>query len=137
MAVIGADAATTPVTSGYGSSRVLPPSPPRPWRPSDGGPGAAPPSSYADGGSTTGPLPPVPSRYLTPASGSGHGLTLTLTQTDPDTTGPVSLHVVQPTVDVSLSPHPSASRLLPTATPPAAPVDRLHNRWPGGPASFR
>ncbi len=73
----------------------------------------------------------MPARYLTPASGSGHGLTLTVTQTDPDATGPVSFSGVQPTVDVSLSPHPTTSHLLPTVTPPVAPVERLQNPLAG------
>lgn len=124
VAVIGADAETLPVTSGYGSSRVVPPFTSTPLEAIRRRAGSRTTVTYSDGGSTTGPLPPVPSGYLTPASGSGHGLTLTLTQTDPDTTGPLSLHVVQPTVDVSLSPHPTTSSLLPTASA-TAPVDRL------------
>ncbi len=127
IAVIGADAATSPVTSGNGSSRVLPPFTSSPLAAIRRRAGSGTTVTYSGGGSTTAPLPPIPSRYLTPASGTGHGLTLTLTQTDPDATGPVSLGAVQPTVDVSLSPHPTTSHLLPTLTRPVAPVDRLHN----------
>ncbi len=120
LAVIGADAKSAPVTTGFGSSRVLAPftsSPLSAIRRRAGGGVAV---TYSDGGSTTAPLPPVPSAYLTPASGSGHGLTLTLTQTDVDT-GPQSIQTVQPTVDVGISPHP-AGQLLPTPGPHAPPV---------------
>ena len=56
--------------------------------------------------------PPPPTAILTPASGTGHGLTLTLTQTDPDAGRP-SIQMVQPTVDVSLSPHPTEHPVSP------------------------
>ena len=124
--MIGADTATAPVTSGYGSSRVLPPFTSSPLEAIRHRAGRHATVTYAAGGSTTGRLPPVPPHYLTPASGSGHGLTFTVTQTDPDSAGPVSLHTVQPTVDVSLSPHPTNSG-LPTGAPLGAPVERLHN----------
>jgi beta-glucosidase len=127
VAVIGADAFSSPVTSGYGSSRVLPPftsSPVLAIRRRAGGHTRV---TYSAGGSTTGNLPAVPPRYLTPTSGQGHGLTLTLTQTAPNAgSGPVSLRSVQPTVNVSLSPHPTTTRLLPSTTP-GAPVERVHN----------
>ena len=126
VAVIGADAASTPVTSGYGSSRVLPPFTSSPLGAIRRRAGGRTRVTYSGGGSTTANLPAVPSRFLTPASGSGQGLTMTLTQTDPDATGPTSVQAVQPTVDVSLSPHPTTTHLLPTALP-AAPVERLHN----------
>jgi beta-glucosidase len=126
VAVIGAAAASVPVTTGYGSSMVLPPFTSSPLAAIRRRAGSHTTVTDSDGGSTTGPLAPVPTRYLTPASGSGHGLTMTLTQTDPDTTGPVSLQVVQPTVDMSLSPHPTTSSLLPI-TAAAAPVDRLRS----------
>ena len=95
--------------------------------------------TYTGGGSTTGNLPPVPTRFLSPASGAGHGLTLTLTQSDPDEAvrgvSVPSVRSVQPTVDVSLSLHPSANRLLPEA-PAIAPVDRLENPLGRGIGSF-
>ena len=136
VAVIGADAAASPVTSGNGSSRVLPPFTSSPLVAIRRRAGSRTTVSYSNGGSTTAQLPPVPSRYLTPASGAGHGLTLTLTQTDPDATGPASLNAVQPTVDVSLRPHPATSHLLPTVTPSAAPVERLHNPLAQGTGLF-
>ncbi len=43
VAVIGADASTDPVTSGFGSSRVVPPSSPPRWPPSADGRGVMPP----------------------------------------------------------------------------------------------
>ena len=119
MAVIGADAATAPVTSGYGSSRVLPPFTSSPLAAIRASGRTARHGDLRRRREHTGRLPPVPPRYLTPASGSGHGLTFTVTQTDPDSAGPVSLHTVQPTVDVSLSPHPTNSG-LPTGAPLAA-----------------
>lgn len=115
VAVIGADAKTAPVTTGYGSSRVLAPftsSPLAAIRHRAGGNASI---TYSDGGSTTNPLPAIPTEALTPASGVGHGLTLTLVQTDPDL-GPQTLKSVVPTVDVAIIPHP-ASTLLPTPSP--------------------
>lgn len=124
MAVIGTDAGTDPSTTGYGSSEVVAPFTSTPLaaiRHRAGPPVAV---SYSDGGSTTAALPPVPPVVLTPADGTGHGLTLTLTQTDPGA-GPASVQSIQPTVDTSLSPHPSTNPLLPASTP-SAPVDRRH-----------
>ena len=117
VAVIGADASTTPVTTGYGSSKVTAPFVSTPLdaiRKRAGGGVAV---SYTDGGSTTGELPPVPSALLTPASGQGHGLTLTLTQTDPDT-GPPTYQMVEPTVAADISPYPTGRQLLGNPTPP-------------------
>ena len=131
VAVIGAAAATRPVTSGYGSSRVIAPFVSTPLSAIRNRAGSHTTVTYSDGGSTTGNLPPVPAKYLTPASGVGHGLTLTLTQTDPDAIGPLSLQTVQPTVDVSLGPHPSTSRLLPS-TAFSSPVERLSNPLAAG-----
>jgi beta-glucosidase len=130
VAVIGADGSADPVTSGYGSSRVKAPfvsSPLAAIRSTAGKPTVV---TYTDGGNTSGNLPPVPTAYLRPSSGAGHGLTLTLTQTD-DAVGPRSLETVQPTVDLSLSPHSIARGLLP-GDASTAPVDRL--RTPLAPA---
>jgi beta-glucosidase len=127
VAVIGADAGSRPVTSGYGSSRVVAPFTSSPLLAIRRRAGSHTKVSYSNGGSTTGNLPAVPPRFLTPASGVGRGLTLTLTQTDPDQPhGPVSLQTVQPTVDMSLSPHPTTTQILPSQ-PLAAPVERLRN----------
>ena len=125
VAIIGADASTLPVTSGFGSSRVVAPFTSTPLAAIRRRVGSHASVSYSDGGSTTGPLSAIPSSVLTPSSGSGHGLTLTLTQTDPDT-GPMWIQSVQPSIDSSIRAHPSISRLLPNAAP-SAPVDRLRN----------
>ena len=126
VAVIGADAGSRPVTSGYGSSRVIAPFVSSPLAAIRNRAGSHTTVTYSDGGSSTGNLPPVSAKFLTPASGVGHGLTLTLTQTDPDAIGPLSLQTVQPNVDVSLGPHPDTSRRLPSATP-SSPMERLDN----------
>jgi beta-glucosidase len=112
VAVIGAAASTDPVTTGYGSSRVLAPfvSSPLAAIRNRAGPGTT--VRYVDGGSTTGALAPIPAADLTPSSGGGHGLTLTLTQKDPDV-GPSVIRVVAPTADIALSPNPATGRLLP------------------------
>ncbi len=125
VAVIGADASTEPVTTGFGSSLVTAPFVSNPLAAirQRAGPSAA--VSYSDGGSTTGPLQPIPAEALTPVSGVGHGLTLTLNQTDPGT-GPRSLQTEVPTADVAISPHPSANML--GATPKSsAPLARSHD----------
>jgi beta-glucosidase len=126
VAVIGADGFTDPETTGYGSSRVVAPFISSPLRAIENMAGPHTAVTYSDGGNTTGNLPAVPTALLTPASGVGHGLTLTLTQTDDDV-GPLSMQTVQPTVNVSLSPHPSSRRLLPGSAASTAPVDRLHS----------
>jgi beta-glucosidase len=131
VAVIGADAGSRPVTSGYGSSRVIAPFISSPLTAIRNRAGSHTTVTYSDGGSTTGNLPPVPAAFLAPTSGVGHGLTLTLTQTDPDAIGPLSLQTVQPNVDVSLGPHPDTSRRLPSATP-SSPMERLSNPLAAG-----
>ncbi len=144
LAVIGA-AATDPVTTGYGSSRVVAPFISSPLEAIRQRAGPRTTVSYVNGGSTTGDLHPVPTRLLTPANGVGHGLTLTLTQSDPDdgnssasvpsVSSAQTVRYVQPTVDISLSPHPSAGRLLAEAAP-IAPVDRLESPLGRGVGSF-
>jgi beta-glucosidase len=115
VAVIGADASSAPVTTGYGSSKVLAPFTSTPLAAISRRAGPATTVTYADGGSTTKPLPAIPSDVLTPASGVGHGLTLTLAQTGPGTGGgPVQS--VQPTVDVSIRAHTAISQPLPGLT---------------------
>ena len=141
VAVIGADASTTPVTTGFGSSKVTSPfvsSPLAAIRSRAGGGVAV---SYTDGGSTTAALAPVPTTVLTPASGQGHGLTLTLTQTDPDT-GPPTYQIVEPTVDADISPHPTTRQPLGNPALPGS-VGRLpdipsvvHQSLPLGSSGF-
>ena len=125
VAVIGADAGSAAVTTGYGSSQVNAPFVSDPLAALRRRAGRSTTVTYSDGGSTTAPLSPVPTELLTPASGIGHGLTLTLTQTDPDT-GPLSVRTVQPTVDLSLRPHPSVNTILRTSKSPAT-VSQNHN----------
>ncbi len=112
IAVIGADAAASPVTTGHGSSQVIAPFVSSPLQALRSRAGTSVSIRAAGGGSTTAPLPPVPSAYLTPDSGVGHGLTLTLTQTDPDT-GPRTVGTVEPTVDTSVVSPPPTGALLP------------------------
>ena len=117
LAVIGADASDAPVTTGYGSARVLAPFTSTPLAAIRHRLGSGADVSYVDGGSTTRNLPAVPTHLLAPVSGGGHGLTLTLYRTDSDTVvGPAgsgqSLQLVVPTADLLLSPHPATSRRL-------------------------
>jgi beta-glucosidase len=119
IALIGADAGSHRVATGYGSSRVVAPFTSTPLDAIRRRVGSDATVSFSDGGSTTAPLPAIPPDVLTPASGVGHGLTLTLTQTDPDT-GPLSVQSVQPSIDTSIRPHPSISQLLPNSPLPAA-----------------
>ena len=78
LAVIGADASTAPVTAGFGSSHVVPPFTSTPLAALSGRLGANVKVRYAEGGSTTRPLPGIPPADLIPASGTGHGLTLSI-----------------------------------------------------------
>lgn len=118
VAVIGADASTEPVTAGFGSSRVIAPFVSTPLDAIRHRMGAGADVSYTDGGSTTGNLPPVPTRLVSPASGGGQGLTLTLDRRDPRTgvteTGE-SVQTVVPTADLAMHPHPTSAQRLPGA----------------------
>ena len=60
VAVIGADAGSRPVTSGYGSSRVIAPFVSSPWKPSATGPGATPPSPTPTVAAPPATSPPSP-----------------------------------------------------------------------------
>jgi beta-glucosidase-like glycosyl hydrolase len=102
VAVIGADASTEPVTTGFGSSQVVPPFTSTPLTAIRGLAGAGASVTYSNGGSTTGNLPPIPSDLLTPATGVGHGLTLTLTRAGPGS-----------------APRPVSTKRPVVATPPA------------------
>ncbi len=129
VAVIGADASSAPVTTGYGSSRVMAPFTSSPLAAIRRRAGSTTTVSYSDGGSSTKPLPVVPSELLTPASGVGHGLTLTLTQTDPGAAR--SVQSVQPTVDVSIQAHSSTGQPL-TNLRPSTGVERRPRPVPVG-----
>ncbi len=124
LAVIGADAGTAAVTTGHGSSEVIAPFVSRPLDAIRRRAGRGVTTSYSDGGSTTRPLPPIPTSMLTPASGSGNGLTLTLAQANRGG-GPQSMQTVEPTVDLSITPHPATGRPLPTANSGLAPNTAL------------
>ncbi len=132
LAVIGADADPAPVTTGYGSSRVLAPFTSVPLDAIRHRVGTGEEVSYVNGGSTTKDLPPVPSDLLTPVSGGGHGLTLTLFRTDPGTettsatTTGQSMQTVEPTADLSLRPHPVTSRRLSGSSAAAGAVELPH-----------
>ncbi len=124
LAVVGADASTAPVTTGRGSSQVIAPFVSTPLDAIQHRAGKDVAVTYSDGGSTTGPLPPIPTGWLTPASGSGNGLTLTLTQVVSGG-GSQSMQSVEPTVDLSITPHPAIGRSLPTPNSVPAPFSPL------------
>jgi len=126
IAVIGADAGPVPVTTGFGSSRVLAPFTSSPLAALRRRAGAR--VTFSDGGSTTSRLPAIPTAFLTPATGTGHGLTLTLSQTDGDVGRPF-IQLNEPTADISLSPYPSVNRLF-LGTFPVAPVERSRRSLP-------
>ncbi len=116
--MIGADASAEPVTAGYGSSRVVAPFVSTPLDAIRHRIGAGAVVSYADGGSTTRNLPPVPTQLVSPVSGGGQGLTLTLDRRDPRTGATEvgeSVQTVVPTADVAIHPHPTSAQRLPGA----------------------
>ena len=124
LAVIGADASTDPVTSGLGSSKVLAPFTSTPLSAIRQRAGAGTTVTYSDGGSTTEDLPPIPTALLRPDSGVGHGLTLTLSRTG-SVSGPLAIKAVEPTADLTISPHPLSSGPPPLAS--TAPIDQATN----------
>ncbi len=108
VAVIGAAAYDTPVTAGTGSAHVIAPFVSTPLAAITARLGDEVTVRYADGGSTTRPLPPVPRLDLTPLSGRGHGLTLTVGHAG----GPSSrLTVIDPSATVSVRPQPAARNM--------------------------
>ncbi|MHB8497501.1 MAG: glycoside hydrolase family 3 C-terminal domain-containing protein [Acidimicrobiales bacterium] len=112
VAVIGADARSSPVTTGYGSSRVIAPFVSLPIAAIGHQAGRGVRIVYANGGSTTAPLAAIPPSVLSPAVGSGHGLTLTLVQKGGGQRhASTSLNV--PDASIHLRPHPTTSPLLP------------------------
>jgi beta-glucosidase len=125
VAVIGAAAHNDPVITGFGSSRVVAPFVSTPLEAIRQRAGSSGKVVYAPGGSTTGPLPPVPTDVLTPTSGQGHGLTLTLARANGEA---ASMQLVQPTVDIALRPYPGVTSLL-HPSGPQAPVEQ---RGPAG-----
>lgn len=115
VAVIGADANSAVVTTGFGSSHVIAPFTSNPLDAIRRQAGPKTSVTYADGGTTTHLLPPIPSEYLTPSNGTGHGLTLTLTPTG-FASGSTPVQSVQPTVDASIRANIAISRPLPQLT---------------------
>ncbi len=127
IAVIGAAAGHAPVTTGYGSSRVVAPFTSTPLGAIRYRVGSGARVSFVDGGSTTRNLPTVPSSLLVPATGSGHGLTLTLYRSDSDAgatplTGSQSVQMAVASSDVELARHPASRRLVGSTS--LSPVDR-------------
>lgn len=118
VAVIGADASTAPVTSGFGSSHVIAPFSNTPLAGIEARLGPRVTLRYANGGSTTRPLPGIPVADLIPASGIGHGLTLAVGRAT--TTGsPISA------ID------PVAAATIAAAPPLTAPdPDKVHSNPP-------
>jgi len=103
VAVIGADSSTAPVTTGFGSSYVVPPFASTPLAAIEARLGSRVAVRYADGGSTTRPLPGIPTTDLVPASGTGHGLTLTVGHT---TAVGARLTAVDPVAAATIVPTP-------------------------------
>jgi beta-glucosidase len=75
--------------------------------------------TYADGGSTTSLLAPIPEGILSPSSGTGHGLTLTLVRRGPrgdSLLAPSVIQSVEPTVDTDMVPFGANAQLPPAST---------------------
>ncbi|MGA3149044.1 MAG: glycoside hydrolase family 3 C-terminal domain-containing protein [Acidimicrobiales bacterium] len=124
VVVIGADAASDPETSGFGSAQVAAPFTSTPLsaiRRRAGGDALV---TYANGGSTTSTLAPIPNGILTPSSGGGNGLTLTLVRYGPrgdDLLSPSTTRTVEPTVDTDVVPYDANAQL----PPPSPGVSRV------------
>lgn len=131
LAVIGADASTVPVTAGFGSSHVTAPfvSTPLAAIRQRAGPGVN--VTYSDGGSTTRPLPVIPSSSLTPASGTGHGLTLTVAQNS-GVAGSRVLQSVDPVPAATIRVNPFTIAMKP---PGVAPQEHPAHAHPGAGAA--
>ncbi len=115
LAVIGADASSTPVIAGGGSSLVTPPLVSTPLAALRSRAGTTTTVVSAGGASSTGPLPDVPASWLTPASGSGHGLTFTIRHATP---GGAILRRVDPVPSATITPDPADLRPAPDTTVP-------------------
>jgi beta-glucosidase len=105
VAVIGAAASGTPVTAGSGSAHVIAPFISTPLAAITARLGDRVVVRYADGGSTTHPLPAVPHLDLTPLSGRGHGLTLTIGHAGGASSGHT---MIDPSATVSVQTQPPA-----------------------------
>jgi beta-glucosidase len=146
VAVIGADASTATVTTGGGSSRVVPPFTSDPLSAIRYRAGTHSAVTYTNGASTTRNLPAVPTSLLRPAAGSGHGLTVTITRTDANVNPPTAIEAldtvqsvqqVQPTVDIAIQPHSSTALFPPGLTPGAATAQSPLAPTPGLPRRRR
>jgi len=124
VAVIGADASTAPVTAGFGSSHVVAPFTSAPLAAIQGRLGANVAVQYADGGSTTRPLPGIPTVDLTPASGTGHGLTLTVGHS---AAGGTSITSVDPVAAAAIDVAPANASPNPDQVHSNPPADRSRN----------
>ncbi len=113
IAVIGAAASSVPVAEGFGSAHVHAPFVSTPLAAIRAAAGRGVRVTAASGGSTTRPLPDVPTADLAPASGAGHGLTLTVSHSA--VPGAASFQAVTSTARAVLVPQPSL------ATPPPSP----------------
>ena len=118
VAVIGADASTAPVTAGFGSSHVVAPFISTPLAGIKARLGSKVAVRYADGGSTTRPLPGIPTADLAPASGIAHGLTLTVGHT---AAGGSAITAIDPVAAATIAPAPP-----PTSSDP----DEMHSNPP-------
>ncbi|MGD0393939.1 MAG: glycoside hydrolase family 3 C-terminal domain-containing protein, partial [Acidimicrobiales bacterium] len=119
VAVIGADAASDPETTGFGSAQVVPPFTSTPLSAIRHRAGDHTSVTYADGGSTTSLLAPIPEGILSPSSGTGHGLTLTLVRRGPrgdSLLAPSVIQAVEPTVDTDMVPFGANAQLPPAST---------------------
>ena len=116
VAVIGADAASDPETSGFGSAQVVAPLTSTPLSAIRHRAGGDTSVTYVNGGSTTSPLAPIPDGILTPSSGRGHGLTLTLVRYGRRGDGflsPTIVRTVEPTVETAVVPYGASAQLPP------------------------
>ncbi len=116
VAVIGADAASDPETSGFGSAQVVAPLTSTPLSAIRHRAGGDTSVTYVNGGSTTSPLAPIPDGILTPSSGRGHGLTLTLVRYGQRGDGflsPTIVRTVEPTVETAVVPYGASAQLPP------------------------
>ncbi len=124
IAVIGAAASSVPVTEGFGSAHVHAPYVSTPLAAIRAAAGRATRVTFAAGGSTTRPLPDLPTADLVPASGVGHGLTLTVSHTS---TTAMPLQAVTSTARAVLVPQPPVAVHQPSPSP-----ETLHPRSGAG-----
>jgi beta-glucosidase len=112
VAVIGAAASDSPVTAGYGSSHVIAPFVSTPLAAIKTRLGRQVTVRYADGGSTTRALPPIPSADLSPVSGRGHGITLTVGQLQKPSAVVTALDLVAAASVRTQAPSPGSANLV-------------------------